>query len=367
VLREKPEVTTLSIVADILPNGSDPEVSARVHRVWRFNDLRNAWRINQKLRELEPDAVLYNLQFASFGDKRAPAALGLLAPMMTKRAGYPTVTLLHNLFETVDLNGAGFGAGAFMNTTTRVAGRAFTRILLKSDLVALTMPRYVDVIRNTYGAKNVFLAPHGAFDNPGPPPPLPSTPTVMTFGKFGTYKKIDTLLEAHGHLLGRDPRLRLVIAGSDSPNAKGYLQEMAKKYHDLPNVSFIGYVAEEDVAKVFSDATVVAFPYTSTTGSSGVLHQAGQYARAAVMPRIGDLADLVEEEGYRAEYFEPGSVESLREALWNVLSNSDYARELGLNNYSAAVGLSLSDVADWYLLHFEKLIGEKRGNSQATT
>jgi len=110
----------------------------------------------------------------------------------------------------------------------------------------------------------------------------------LLYCKFGTYKKVDLLLQAHAELLKRDPNLRLVIAGSDSPNAKGYLADAQKRFADLPNVSFWGYVAEEDVPKVFSDSTVVAFPYESTTGSSGVLHQAGQFGRAAVM-QCGEL------------------------------------------------------------------------------
>ncbi len=56
---------------------------------------------------------------------------------------------------------------------------------------------------------------------------------------------------------------------------------------------------------------MVVFPYTSTTGSSGVLHQAGGYGKAVIMPDLGDLALLVKEEGYRAEFFEPTSSISL--------------------------------------------------------
>jgi len=357
----KPEVTRVSIIADETVRSPTPD-PPDVHRVWRFNDPTNATRILSALRQLRPDAVLFNLQFASFGDRRVPAALGLLAPGLARRAGFPTITLLHNLFETVDLQKAGFGGSPLLERVTRLAGRAFTRALLQSDLVALTLPRFVRLVRDEYGARNVFLAPHGTFEKPPAPSPLPAQRTVMAFGKFGTYKRVEELIAAHERLLQRDPRVRLVIAGSDSPNAPGYLERMREASRHLPNVHFTGYVAEEDVPRIFQDCTVVAFPYNSTTGSSGVLHQAGQFARAAVMPNIGDLEELVEEEGYRAEFFEPGDAASLTEALWRVVGDEERARELGLANWHAAAGLTLDEVSDWYLLHFQNLTRSKHGD-----
>ena len=353
-LAAKPDVR-VSIVADTLigePSSEEQLDDVDVRRVWSFNSAGNVWAIAKTLNHLEPDAVIFNLQFASFGDKRLPAALGLLAPWLSSRKR-PTATLLHNLFETVDLKSAGFDRNPLVDAATRFAGKMFTRALLKSDLVALTMPRYVSILQEKYGATNLFHAPHGSFDEPRPVEPLPESPTVMTFGKFGTYKKVEVLLEAHARLLEHDPRVRLVIAGSDSPNAKGYLASVEKSYH-LPNVTYTGYVAEEEVPRIFSDSTVVAFPYESTTGSSGVLHQAGQFGRAAVMPRIGDLADLVEDEGYTARFFTPGDVESLTTSLRDVLFNRENAQRLGLQNHAASA-LTLSEVADDYLRRLREL------------
>lgn len=358
--RQNSAVSRVSVIADRVP---DAPRHKHVYRVWDFNDPQNSQSILRIVRALKPDVVLFNLQFATFGDKRVPAALGLMAPMLCRRAGFPTITLMHNLFETIDLHKAGFKLSRVQEFITRTAGRMFTRILLQSSLVATTMPRYVEILRGSYGAENVFLAPHGTFTQPPEPAPLPETPTIMTFGKFGTYKTVDHLIEAHQQLLTKNPDIQLVIAGSDSPNAKGYLQSMRDKYQGARNIHYTGYVAEEDVPKVFQGSTVVAFPYNSTTGSSGVLHQAGEFARGAVMPKIGDLKDLIEEEGYQAVYFEPENTESLRDALWEVLSDPEKARSLGLNNFRVASGLLLSDVAEWYILHFENLLRRSHGHS----
>ena len=132
-----------------------------------------------------------------------------------------------------------------------------------------------------------------------------------------------------------------------------------ERYAANPAIRFTGYVPEAEVARVFTEAAVVVFPYTSTTGSSGVLHQAGSYGKPAILPKIGDLAEVIEEEGYAGEFFAPEDSASLATAIARVLDDPSYARELGERNYRAAQGLPIHDVVDWYLLHFEQILSEK--------
>jgi glycosyltransferase involved in cell wall biosynthesis len=288
--------------------------------------------------------------------------LGLTAPALVKAAGYPTVVLMHNIMETVDLDSAGFANNRLMSTLIRTFGNISTRLLLQADLVALTIPKYVEILERKYKAENVILAPHGTFETPPMPDyELPDGPMrVMTFGKFGTYKKVEELIEATDMLRNNGhSNVELVIAGSDSPNTPGYLENAARVYEDVGGVTFTGYVPEEDVPRIFSESAVVVFPYTSTTGSSGVLHQAGSYGKAVVLPHIGDLAELITEEGYTGEFFEPASAESLKEAIARVLDDPDRRVQMGRQNYLASCGLPIDDVVDWYLLHMEELIKEK--------
>jgi glycosyltransferase involved in cell wall biosynthesis len=153
----------------------------------------------------------------------------------------------------------------------------------------------------------------------------------------------------------REP-LEIVIAGTDSPNKKGYLEAVQQQYANVPGLTFTGYVPEEYVPAVFNESAVVVFPYTSTTGSSGVLHQAGSYGKAVILPNIGDLSQLIKEEGYAGELFEPDNAESLAEAIQKVVENDDHRRELSVQNYFAAVSLPMADIVDWYHLHFGRLI-----------
>ena len=121
-------------------------------------------------------------------------------------------------------------------------------------------------------------------------------------------------------------------------------------------MTFTGYVEEEDVPVIFSESAMVVFPYTSTTGSSGVLHQAGSYGKAVVMPDLGDLSLLVKDEGYKGEFFNPESSESLAVAIKRLVEDEEYRMQIARANYKAATALPMGKIADMYLQGFESII-----------
>lgn len=329
---------------------------------WTFNDVFNFIKVVRAIKQYKVDVALFNIQFLSFGDNKVAGALGLLGPLFSRLAGVPAITLLHNITETVDYASAGITTNKLVMRIYDLIGTFLTKLLLLSNVLAVTMPKYVHILRKKYKASNIALIPHGAFEVPDLVPEKESSLKVMTFGKFGTYKKVEDLIEAIVVVRQRTgQKIELVIAGTDNPNVKGYLKNVQHKYAEVKDITYTGYVEEEDVAGLFRDSSVVVFPYTSTTGSSGVLHQAGSYGRAVVLPNIGDLKELIEEEGYVGEYFEPGNVDDLAIAIQNLIEDASYRRDMGMKNYAAAVSLPMCDIADWYLLHFQRMSKKLKG------
>jgi len=366
--RQKEAVTELILLTDRTEGAKDIEFTEdgckiTVKECWSFNSYKNVISVTKAINTTKPDAVLFNLQFMKFGDKKIAAALGLLLPWICKLKNIPNIVLLHNILEEVDLGSAGFTSNKIMQKVYGFIGTTLTKLILKADIVAVTMQKYVNVLEIKYLAPNVKLIPHGTFEIPEEPNyTLPKGPLqILTFGKFGTYKKVEGMIEAVEMVRAKTKLdLEVVIAGTDNPNVPGYLAKVQEMYKHVPQVRFTGYVEEHEVPTLFNESAVVVFPYTSTTGSSGVLHQAGSYGKAVVMPDLGDLALLVKDEGYRGEFFEPTSVESLANAIEAIVTNERYRSQLAMANYKAATAHPMSQIAEMYLEHFKDIIDEKR-------
>lgn len=365
--RQHQNVTELILLIDKTKGAKDisfTEAGCKitVKECWSFNSYKTIFSVTKAINQTAPDSVLFNLQFMKFGDKKIAAALGLMLPLVCKLKKIPSIVLLHNILEEVDLGSAGFTSNKLMQKLYGFIGTSLTKLILQADAVAVTMQKYVDVLEAKYGATNVKLIPHGTFEIPTEPDyTLPKGPLqIMTFGKFGTYKKVESLIEAVVMVrksTGLD--LEVVIAGTDNPNVPGYLAKVEADYKQVPQIRFTGYVEEEDVPVIFNESAVVVFPYTSTTGSSGVLHQAGSYGKAVVMPDLGDLALLVQDEGYQGEFFEPTSVKSLALAIEILVTNEAHRLQIAKTNYKAATAHPMSQIADMYIANFESIIEKK--------
>ena len=359
--RLQKEVTEIILITDKTKGEKDLNFEEKgckvtVKECWSFNDYTNVFKVNKIIASTKPDAVLFNLQFLKFGDKKIPAALGLILPLLCKMKGIPTISLMHNIIEQVDLNTAGITSNKFFQKIYSGIGNLLTKLVLTSDVVAVTMVKYQTILENKYQSRNVALFPHGSFETPEEPDfTLPAGPKkILTFGKFGTYKKVEIMIEAIELIRRRtNQNLEIVIAGADSPNTPGYLESVKKKYAHVNQLCFTGYVEEETVPTIFEESAVVVFPYTSTTGSSGVLHQAGSYGKAVVLPELGDLSTLIKEEGYKGEFFNSYSVSSLADAIENLLAHDSYREYLAKANYRAAIAIPMSKVVKMYIEYFK--------------
>ncbi|MGB2129390.1 MAG: glycosyltransferase [Flavicella sp.] len=361
--RQKAEISEIIILADTNKSHESPNFGTfgckvSIVKSWSFNSYWNLFSVFKQVHKHKPDVVLFNLQFLKFGNKKIPAALGLFLPWLCKNKYRKSVVLLHNLIEFVDLKYTGFANNSFLDNIYRLIGTFLTRCLLASDLLVVTIDKYVDVLKKKYNKENITMIPHGSFETLEAPESSRSSKIfkLLTFGKFGTYKKVEILIEAIKKINKANSNpVELVIAGTDNPNTPGYLASVAEKYKEVSNIVFTGYVPEEKVASYFKESSLVVFPYTSTTGSSGVLHQAGSYGRAMVMPKIGDLSLLIQSEGYQACFYKLDDVNSLITAISKVMNNHYYRVQQEQHNFKVASSFSMDKITDRYLQEFENL------------
>src|SRR5215467_611219 len=270
---------SLTILADDT-DGCEKELPEfNVERSWAVDAPSNHHRLLKAIRKLDPDVVWFNLVFSSFGNRDHPLAAfsGLTLPVTTRLAGYYTHVTLHHLMEHIDLN----DAGVHNKTLFKLAGNLATRMILMANSISVLLPAYRRTLIEKYRGENVHFRSHGIlsarpeypdFSRRGNP-----EHRILAFGKWGTYKRLEPMIEAFDIVASRIPNVQLVVAGTDHPKAPGYLQSVADKCQGRPHIRFAGYVEEEAISDLFQSTSVAVMPYTSSAGSSGVAHLACAY------------------------------------------------------------------------------------------
>ena len=351
-LRRIPGVS-LTILADQY-SPAQPELDGfSVVRCWKFNSLANAWCLLKAIWRERPDVVWFNLGFASFGGKPLPAFAGIATPCLARLAGSYTHVTLHQLMETVDLNDAGIRFPQLY----RAGGFLATQLVLCANSVSVMLPAYRNVLVEKYGRGAVYVRRHGIFSARPEYPDFAQRGNpehrILAFGKWGTYKRLEPMMAAFEMVLQRCPEARLVVAGTDHPKTPGYLKSVQQKFPSRKEVSFVGYVSEEDVAQLLQRSTVAVLPYTSSAGSSGIAHLACTYGVPIIASDIPDFRRLAEEEGLAIDFFSVGDVPQLAGHLVELLQDRERQTEMALRNVSAALRMSMPEIIRQYLRTFE--------------
>jgi len=344
---------TLTILGDEY-SPVQPELDGfSVNRCWKFNSLSNPWRLLRAIKKEKPDVVWFNLGFASFGGSPPPAFLGIAIPSLARLAGFYTHVTLHQLMETVNLD----DAGVRFPLLYKLGGVLATHIVLFANSVSVMLPAYRSVLVEKYGRGSVYVRRHGIFSARPEYPDLGlrGNPEhrILAFGKWGTYKRLEPMLEAFKEVVREIPEARLVIAGTDHPKTPGYLHSIQEKLGPRSDVIFTGYVAEDDIPQLFQSSSVAVLPYTSSAGSSGIAHLACTYGVPIVASDIPDFRRLADEEGLAIDFFPAGQVSKLARHLIDLLQNRDRQIEMAMQNVSAALRMSMPEIIRQYLRTFE--------------
>jgi glycosyltransferase involved in cell wall biosynthesis len=279
----------LTILADELDGEHVEPEGFSVLRCWSFDDPGSAFRIVKALHRLKPDVVWFNLLFSTFGRKPMVAFTGLMTPLLARLSGRYTHVTLHHLVDTVDLKDVGIRH----EWLYRIAGAVATRMLLMAHSVSVLMPGYRQILNDKYGRDNVHVRAHGILARR---PEFPDflrrgnpVHRILAFGKWGTYKRLELMIEAFDLVAAKLPNTKLVVAGGDHPQASGYIDSMREQCAGNPRIEFCGYVPEEALPDLFQSSSVAVMPYSSSTGCSGVAHLACAHGVPIV---CADLADF---------------------------------------------------------------------------
>lgn len=325
-----------------------------VIRCWKFGSLSNPLRLLRAIRRINPDVVWFNLVFSSFAtpDRPVAAFAGLATPALVRAAGYYTHITLHHILEHVDFAAAGLRHSTLLRMGTELA----TRALLCSNSVSVLLPGYHHTLLSKYGARNVLLGTHGTFGAAPTPPDFSKRGNpekrILAIGHWGTYKRLETLMDAFPLVLKKVPNARLIVAGANHHTKAGYWESIRDAQPKHLPIQFRGYVPEDDIPELFQTTSIVVLPYDSATGSSGPAHQACQFGVPIVSADLPDFRGMAADEDMAIRFFKRGDPQDLADQLLAILESPAVERQMAEHNYAAGIEMTMTSVVNNYLRWF---------------
>ncbi|HEX7977923.1 MAG TPA: glycosyltransferase family 4 protein [Gemmatimonadaceae bacterium] len=185
-------------------------------------------------------------------------------------------------------------------------------------------------------------------------PPLEGPPTVSFAGRLMPEKGVDVLLRAFAIARQRVPNARLSIAGTGAaePALRALVAELALD----DAVTLHGQLDDDALGRMFDGAWVHAVPSRWPEPFGLTATEAMMRGTAVVASEVGGLGDIVlhERTGLRVP---PGDVSALADALARVLSDRQWAEELGR---AARARAREQFSIDGCLTHLERLYEQLR-------
>jgi glycosyltransferase involved in cell wall biosynthesis len=251
----------------------------------------------------------------------------------------------------------------------RLGTELATKALLKANSVSVLLPGYHRTLISKYSANNVLLCTHGTFASVPIPPDFTKRNNpdqrILAIGHWGTYKRLETLMQAFPLVLEKAPHARLVVAGANHHTKPGYWESIRAAQPPALPIEFRGYIPEQDIPDLFQATSVVVLPYDSATGSSGPAHQACEYGIPIVSAQLPDFQAMAAIEDMAVRFYRVGDAVGLADQLLAILQSPQVEHKMAKHNFSAGLEMTMANVVRNYLRWFE-LNEVKRNVSNAT-
>jgi glycosyltransferase involved in cell wall biosynthesis len=152
---------------------------------------------------------------------------------------------------------------------------------------------------------------------------------ILFFGNITPSKGVPDLLNAFSIVHKQNNRARLVIAGMPLKYIDmSSLEDQAAALGIKPATYFdTRYLPMEEVGPLMDLATVVVYPYISSTQSASI-QAAYACGKPVIATRVGGLPDVVKE-GESGLLVEPNCPEELSEAIIKIIHNPELAKQMG--------------------------------------
>jgi len=140
----------------------------------------------------------------------------------------------------------------------------------------------------------------------------PESPNVLFVGRLEKEKGVHFLIQAMAMVREKLPDARLLIAGEGG--YRSALTEIVKSGGVQDNVSFLGWLEEEQLRLAYKKSRLLVLPSIWEEGIGMVLLEAGLMGRPVIASDIGGIKDVVRH-GENGLLVPPGDIISLTTAI----------------------------------------------------
>jgi glycosyltransferase involved in cell wall biosynthesis len=189
---------------------------------------------------------------------------------------------------------------------------------------------------------------------------------LLALGHWGTYKRLEMLMDTFPQIAAQIPNVKLIVAGCDHPITPGYIESIAQKYRHDSCIEFAGYIPEEQIPELFRTTSLLLMPYSSSTGSSGVAHQAAEYGVPIVCADLPEFREMGEHEGLAIQFYDASNSSSFVRSVVDLLNSRSRLQEMSWRNYQAAQRMTLPFIVQGYLELFRNSMRKKNRTRELT-
>ena len=152
---------------------------------------------------------------------------------------------------------------------------------------------------------------------------------VLFVGRLDYYKGCEYLVEAFSTVVKRMKNAHLILVGSGP--LEGRLKEMANELNIADDISFAGYVKDEDLPYYYAACDVFVLPSISLYEGFGIVQLEAMACGKPVITTTLPGVREVDVEGVATIHIPPKNKQKLAEAIIEILKDDDLATRLGKN------------------------------------
>jgi glycosyltransferase involved in cell wall biosynthesis len=174
--------------------------------------------------------------------------MGLFTIPLLRLMGYPVVAVLHSYYSVINISRLGMICKEkLIRHLMKIIDPIIMQAIIVSNKIFVMSKIYLDDLKRKYPYANVEYIEQDLWDVPIYQPVNHTTKNILTFGYFGTYKKLEPLLDVLPEIRAAYPMVQLIVAGKSHPQTPNYLENIFLHRSNNDDVVYKGYIQDNDL------------------------------------------------------------------------------------------------------------------------